>query len=181
MVTGVAVAALVTAGCTDDSSDDGAAGDVTDEAASETTLTEAVPAEPIEGVGVPFYVLDTAIPRALTCGSAEPGFDVEFFDESGGSTVVEARVEHDAVTDEVVNATCTDELVDGEPALYYAAVLDAPIAETYESIRLRYPFMPETVFEMVTRVEAETGFYVEVTREGVSPLEPSELEVLLAG
>jgi hypothetical protein len=117
----------------------------------------------------------------LTCGSAEPGFDVEFFDESGGSTVVEARVEHDAVTDEVVNATCTDELVDGEPALYYAAVLDAPIAESYESIRLRYPFMPETVFEMVTRVEAETGFYVEVTREGVSPLEPSELEDLLAG
>jgi hypothetical protein len=34
---------------------------------------------------------------------------------------------------------------------------------------------------MVTRVEAETGLYVEVTREGVSPLEPSELEELLAG
>ena len=172
----LAIAVLVVlagAACSGDSSDDAAAETTVPPPTTETTLPP-----PSGTIEVPFYVIDPSIPSDLTCGEAIPGFNVSFVDESGESTVVEARSEDDSLTDEAVNTTCTTVVVDGEPALSYAAVLDVPAAETYESIALRYPFadgqgsdVDNPVFEMVTRAEAEAGLYV---NGAVYSLEPPE-------
>jgi hypothetical protein len=105
---------------------------------AEKTTTAAEPTLPPSGgtVEVPFYVIDADTPVNMTCGAGIPGFNISFSDGSGGSTVVEARIEDDSVPDEVVNTTCTVNLFEGVPSLFYAAVLDAPAAETYESIEL---------------------------------------------
>jgi hypothetical protein len=148
-----------------------------------TTAVESTLPSSSDTVVVPFYVTETGIPLDLTCESALLGFNVSFSDDSGGSTVVEARIEHFSVADVAVNTTCTEDLADGEPALLYAAVLDAPAAETYESIALRYPIgngqgsdRDITVFEIVTQAEAEAGPYVEVGGGVQVPLDPSEVE-----
>jgi hypothetical protein len=156
------------------------------EAAPTTTAAESTLAPSSGTVEVPFYVIDADIPDELSCGSAVPGFNVSFSDDSGGSTVVEARTEDDSVPDEDVNTTCIKDLFEGVPALFYAVVLDAPAAETYDSIELRYPFangqgLPGrdgnvTVFEMVTQAEAEAGLYVEVHFSTFVALDPSEVE-----
>jgi hypothetical protein len=146
-------------------------------------------------VEVPFYVIDASIPpglTGLTCATALPGFNVSFSDESGATTIVEARVRerlrensgsYDA--DAVVNATCIDDLADGVPALFYAAVLDVPAAEIYESIELRYPFangagndMFCCGFEMVPQAEAEAGIGIKVQGGGGGdvPLNSSEID-----
>jgi hypothetical protein len=154
-----------------------------DEPPVTTTAAESTLAPSSDTVEVPFYVIETGIPLGLTCESALLGFNVSFSDESGGSTIVEARIEHFSVADEAVNATCTEDLANGEPALFYAAVLDAPAAETYESIALRYPTgngqgsdRDITVYEMVTQAEAEAGLYVELGGGVHVTLDPSEVE-----
>jgi hypothetical protein len=144
-------------------------------------------------VEVPFYVIDASItPEGPTCATALPGFNVSFSDGSGATTIVEARVRerlrensgsYDA--DAVVNATCIDDLADGVPALFYAAVLDVPAAEIYESIELRYPFangagndMFCCGFEMVPQAEAEAGIGIKVQGGGGGdvPLNSSEID-----
>ena len=159
---------------------------VVEQAAEPTTTAAESTLAPSSGtVEVPFYVIDANVPGDANCGSF-PSFNVSFSDENGGSTVVEARIEHNSLADEVVNATCTRGVFHGLPALFWAAALEAPAGDTYESIELRYPLangrgIPGrdgniTVFEMVTQAEAEAGLYVEVNGSSSVPLDPSDVE-----
>lgn len=132
-------------------------------------------------IEVPFYVVDPTIPGVATCAEVIQGFHVSFTNGAGESTVVEALIDSPRVTDEVVNTTCMEGDYGGVPALYYTAVLDAPAAELYQSIELRYPYAFgagsdrfETVFEGVGRVDVEAGIGVSGSDAGLVPLDPSE-------
>lgn len=149
------------------------------------TGAESTPPSPSDIGEVPFYVIDPTIPADWTCETVSDlaGFSVSFTDEEGNTTVVEARVESDPLTDGVVNTTCTEENFDGKAALFFAAALDAPAAETYQVVKLRFPFANgmgsdrfDTVFEMLSQAEAEAGLYVLVGGGGPVPLDPSEVE-----
>lgn len=136
---------------------------------------------------VRFHIVDTSFPDGWTCDDAIPGFDVAFTDESGERTNVEARFPSDfrlATADP--NGECAIELFDGEPALFLTANLDAPTAETYQTIETRYPFAYgagsdtyNRYYEMVTSEEAEAGLYYQIVGEGTQvvgevALDPSE-------
>jgi hypothetical protein len=132
---------------------------------------------------VRYHIVDTSFPDGWTCDDAIPGFDVAFTDESGERTNVEARFPSDfrLATDDP-NGECAIELFDGEPALFLTANLDAPTAETYQTIETKYPFAYgagadtyDLHFEMVAAEEAEAGLYYRIVGEGTDvPLDPSE-------
>jgi hypothetical protein len=150
---------------------------VTTTAASESTLPPAG-----ETIEVPFYLVDTGYPAGWTCADAIPGFNVSFSDESGESIVVEARFESEFVDDEAVNTTCAVDLID-QPAIFYAAILEVPAAETYESIEVRYPFANgagsdryDPVFQTVTREQLEAGLGVRAGDGTQTPLDAAEVE-----
>ncbi len=146
-------------------------------AAAESTLPPAG-----DTIEVPFYLVDTGYPEGWSCASAIPGFNVSFSDASGERVVVEARFESEFVADEAVNTTCAVDLID-QPAIFYAAVLEVPAAEAYESIEVRYPFANgagsdryDPVFQTVTREQAEAGLGVRVGDGPPVPLDPAEVE-----
>jgi hypothetical protein len=149
-----------------------------------TTVTDTPSTQPpSDGVLVPFHFVDASFPAGGTCDDAIPGFEVAFTDESGERTIVAARFTTSfRLSTDDPNAVCAIETFEGAPALFVTARLDAPAAETYQSIETRYPFdngagndTYTTVFEMVTSEQAQAGLYVELQQDmGPGALDPSE-------
>lgn len=149
-----------------------------------TTVTDTPSTQPpSDGVLVPFHFVDASFPAGWTCDDAIPGFEVAFTDESGERTIVAARFTTSfRLSTDDPNAVCAIDTFEGAPALFVTARLDAPAAETYQSIETRYPFdngagndTYTTVFEMVTSEQAQAGLYVELQQDmGPVALDPSE-------
>jgi hypothetical protein len=137
-----------------------------------TTTESAAPPEP-ETTEVSLFLLDSAIPpEQFTCLSAPSNFEVDFVDEAGESTVVRAVTEAwfaPSIEDPPINTTCTDVAAsfDGQPAILFSAVLDAPASDVYQSIAVKYVFSEEfaTFFEDVPLAEAQAGLYLEFSDE----------------
>lgn len=152
-------------------------------AAPASSTTEAPVPETME---VSFYLLDSRIPPdQFTCLSAPSNFDVEFIDEAGESTVASAVTERffaPSIEDPPINTTCTDVVAaaDGQPAILFSAVIEAPAADTYQSISVNYVFgdVFEVFFEDVTRAEAEAGLYLEYGDDVTRVIGPEDIEAL---